>query len=141
MFGAPCQVLNMLFVGDIHIYVSDFTLALRFWADGFGLTVAEQEVSPHSAYARLDFPDGGPSLRLLGPVDPLPPESRLAPDTYPQVRFDITTSDFDGSLARSLEHGGCQSGEIDSYGGLRAVTLADPDGNAFELLEIVEEAE
>jgi catechol 2,3-dioxygenase-like lactoylglutathione lyase family enzyme len=131
----------MLFVGDIHIYVSDFTLALRFWADGLGLTVAEQEVSPHSAYARLDFPDGGPSLRLLGPVTPLTPENRLLPDTYPEVRFDITTSDFDGTLARLLEHGGAQVGEIESYGGLRAVTLTDPDANSFELLEIGEDAE
>ena len=131
----------MLFIGDIHVYVSDFTLALRFWADGLGLTVAEQEVSPHSAYARLDFPDSGPSLRLLGPVTPLPPESRPAPDTYPEIRFDITASDFDGRLARLLEHGGEQRGEIDSYGGLRAVTIADPDGNLFELLEIEEDAQ
>ena len=126
----------MLFIGDIHIYVSDFTLALRFWADGFGLTVAEKEISPHSAYARLDFPDGGPSIRLLGPVMPFDSADRAAPDTGPEVRFDITTSDFDGTLARALEHGGRQLDEVESYEHLRAVTLADPDGNLFELLEI-----
>ena len=131
----------MLFIGDIHIYVSDFTLALRFWADGLQLDVAEKEVSPHSAYARLDFPDGGSSLRLLGPVEPWSPDVRPSPDVYPTVRFDITTSDFDAVLARLLEHGGEQVGEVETYNDLRAVTLADPDGNLFELLEIPEESE
>lgn len=129
----------MLFVGDLHVYVSDFPLALRFWADGLGLTIREKEVSQHSAYARLDFPDGGPSLRLLGPVQPWPEQTRPPDETYPDVRFDITTSAFDDALVRVLEHGGRQVGEIETYQGLRAVTVADPDGNAFELLEIGEE--
>ncbi len=129
----------MLFIGDIHVYVSDFALALRFWAEGLGLEVIEKEVSPHSAYARLDFPDGGPSLRLLGPVDPWQPDEQPPPDTRPGVRFDITTSDFDAVLARLLECGGRQVDEIESYEHLRGVTIADPDGNLFELLEIKEE--
>jgi catechol 2,3-dioxygenase-like lactoylglutathione lyase family enzyme len=131
----------MLFVGDIHIYVSDFTLALRFWAEGLKLEIAEQEVSPHSAFARLDFPDGGSSLRLLAPVDPWPLEARPPLFAVPTVRFDVTTSDFDSVLVRLLEYGGTQVDEIESYNGLRVVTLADPDGNTFELLELKEDAE
>lgn len=129
----------MLFVGDVHVYVSDLTLALRFWADGLGLTIAEKEATQHSAYARLDFPDGGPSLRLLGPVDPWPPDARPPVGTYPTVRFDITTDNFDALVVRLLETGGRQFDDIESYGGLRAVTIADPDGNTFELLEIKEQ--
>ncbi len=129
----------MLFIGDIHIYVCDFTLALRFWAEGLGLAVVEKEVSPHSAYARLDFPDGGPSIRLLGPVDPWEPGEQPDPDMRPAVRFDITTSDFGAVLARLLERDGRQLDDVETYEGLRAVTLADPDGNVFELLEIPEE--
>ncbi len=131
----------MLFVGDIHIYVSDFTLALRFWADGLRLRVVEKEVSRSSAYARLDFPTGGSSIRLLGPVEPWPPGDRPLPDAYPTVRFDITTTDFDDTLVRLIDHGGRPVDEIETYNGLRAVTIADPDGNIFELLEISEEAE
>lgn len=129
----------MLFVGDLHIYVSDFPLALRFWADGFGLIVREKEVSAHSAYARLDFPDGGPSIRLLGPVQPWTDQNRPPDETFPNVRFDITTSSFDDVLVRLLEHGGRQVGEIETYQTLRAVTVTDPDGNTFELLEIGDE--
>lgn len=126
----------MLFVGDIHIYVSDFPLALRFWADGLGLEVAEQEVSGHSAYARLDFPDGGSSIRLYWPPEAWDVEVPAAGAAFPRVRFDITTSDFETALARLLEHGGRQVDQTETYGQLRSVTLADPDGNQFELLEI-----
>ncbi len=132
----------MLFIGDVHLYVSDFALALRFWADGLGLDVAEKEISPHSGYARLNFSDGGSSLRLLGPVEPWGPDELPTPGTRPAVRFDITTTDFDALLSRLLEHGGRQVEEIETYNNLRVVTLADPDGNAFELLEIrAEDAE
>jgi len=128
----------MLFIGDIHIYVSDFHRAMRFWADGLGLKAVEKEVTRHSGYARLDFPDGGPSIRLLGPVRPWDSTTRPPPGLYPTVRFDITTGDFDALLLRLIQHGGQQVDRIETYNNLRAVTLADPDGNLFELLEISE---
>ena len=131
----------MLFIGDVHIYVSDFALALRFWADGLGLEVAEKQVSPHSVYARLDFPDGGSSIRLLGLVEPTPSDTQPPLGTHPTVRFDVTTTDFDDTLVRLIDSGGKQVDEIESYNDLRGVTIADPDGNMFELLEITDEAE
>jgi predicted enzyme related to lactoylglutathione lyase len=127
----------MLFVGDVHVYVTDFTLALRFWADGLGLEVEEKEISAHSGFARLNFPDGGSSLRLLGPVPPWPAD--LPRPEAPTIRFDITTDDFETVLARLVEHGGEKVDEVEEYNGLRIVTVADPDGNAFELLEIQED--
>jgi catechol 2,3-dioxygenase-like lactoylglutathione lyase family enzyme len=128
-----------MFIGDVHIYVSDITLALRFWADGLGLEVLEKELGGHSAFARLDFPEGGSSIRLLAPVDPWPLDARPPMGAAPTISFDITTTDFDALLVRLLEHGGTQLDEIEEYNGLRVVTVADPDGNAFELLEIREE--
>jgi predicted lactoylglutathione lyase len=78
-------------------------------------------------------------VRLLGPV-PAGPEPRAgAPVDAPTVRFDVTTSDFDAVLVRLMEHGGRQMDDIETYNGLRIVTMADPDGNLFELLEITEE--
>ena len=131
----------MQFIGDIHVYVSDFPLALRFWADGLGLEVAEKEVTRHSAYARLNFPDGGSSIRLLGPVEPWPDRNRPPAGTNPTIGFDVTTDDFDATLVRLIENGGQQIDEIETYNELRAVTVADPDGNTFELLEIEEQDE
>lgn len=131
----------MHFIGDVHIYVSDFPLALRFWADGLQLEVAEKEVTPNSAYARLNFAGGGPSIRLLGPVDPWPPGARPPTGMHPTIRFDITTSRFDDVLVRLLECGGQQVDEIETYNDLRGVTIADPDGNTFDLLELKEEGD
>lgn len=123
-------------VGDIHIYVSDFFAALRFWAEGLGLAVQQREETPHSAFALLEFPDGGPSLQLIGGVDPWEAGTRPAPGTRPTVRFDVTTSAFDETLVRLLEHGGEQVGEIEVYESQRIVTVADPDGNTFDLIEV-----
>lgn len=126
----------MLFIGDVHIYVSDFVSALRFWADGLGLEVAEKEVSANAAYAELLFPDGGPAIRLFGPVDAWPAGERPEVGSRPTVRFDIATAEFDDTLVRALEHGGQQLDDIETYDGMRTVTLADPDGNSFELFEL-----
>lgn len=126
----------MLAIGDIHLYVSDISLALRFWVDGLRLIVAEKHITPHSAYALLDFPDGGPSLRLIGMVEPWDDASRPATGERPGVSFDITTSEFEETLARLLEHGGRQLDEIEEYESLRIVTVADADGNAFDLVEL-----
>lgn len=129
----------MICIGDIHIYVSEFERALRFWAEGLRLDVAEQEQTDASAFARLDFPDGGPSLRLIGPVRPWEEGARPMTGDRPTIRFDVMTTEFDETLTRLLEHGGTQEGQIERYEQLRIVTVADPDGNTFELLEVPEE--
>jgi predicted enzyme related to lactoylglutathione lyase len=129
----------MLSIGDIHVYVQDFNLALRFWADGLGLSVVESEVTSASAFALLEFPGAGPSIRLFGGATPWPENARPEIGTRPTISFDIVASDFDDTLVRLIECGGEQLGEIETYSGLRVVTIADPDGNAFELLEVPED--
>jgi len=131
----------MLSIGDIHIYVHDFNLALRFWADGLGLKVVEKEVSPASAFALLESPAGGPAIRLFGGAEPWAEGTRPALGTRPTIRFDVVTSDFDATLVRLIENGGRQLDEIERYGGWRVVTIADPDGNTFDLLEVPADGE
>lgn len=131
----------MLSIGDIHVFVHDFNLALRFWADGLGLDVVEKEISGASAFALLEFPVAGPALRLFGGAEPWGENERPDVGSRPTIRFDIVASDFDSTLVRLLEHGGRQIGEIEQYGESRVVTVADPDGNTFELLEVPEDAE
>jgi predicted enzyme related to lactoylglutathione lyase len=126
----------MLSIGDIHVFVSDFPLAMRFYGDGLGLTVVEHEPSPASPFAVLEFPDGGPAIRLFGGAEAWRPGERLPAGTRPTVRFDVATDDFDGTLARLMENGGEQVDEVEEYDGLRVVTVADPDGNSLELVEV-----
>lgn len=126
----------MLALGDIHIFVSDFPLALRFYRDGLGLPVVEQQSATASPFAVLEFPDGGPSIRLFGGAEPWPLGHRPPAGARPTVRFDLTTDDFDGTLSRMVDCGGDRADEIEEYDGLRVVTVSDPDGNTFELIEV-----
>lgn len=128
----------MLCVGDIHIYVSDLAVALRFWRDGFGLETVDEEISPSAGFALLAFADGGPALRIFSGVDAW--EENLNPHIggRPGLGFDILTDDFDGQLVKLIEAGGRKLDEIEQYEGARIVTLTDPDGNQFELVEAIE---
>ncbi|MGE3180355.1 MAG: VOC family protein [Phycisphaerae bacterium] len=129
----------MLFLGDVHIYVNDFEAALNFWTAGLGLEIAEREQAEHSAYALLDFPDGGPSIRLFWPADGEGPSGAGDEPLRQNVMFDIATSSFDDTLVKCLDSGATQMEKIETYEGTRVVTLADPDGNMFELYEVPEE--
>ena len=126
----------MLAVGDINVFVHDFDAALAFWRDGFGLEVADQPVEPGGEYALLEFPGDGPAIHLLGGAEPWPEGQRPELGTRPTIRFDIVTLGFDEVLVRVLEHGGRQIGEVETYENLRSVTIADPDGNTIDLIEV-----
>lgn len=125
----------MLFLGDVHIYVNNFEAALDFWTAGFGLQITEREVTEHSSYALLDFPDGGPSLRIFWPADPEGTAPGAGTSLRQNVMFDIATTEFDDVLVKCLEAGGTQLDKIETYEGTRVVSVADPDGNLFELYE------
>jgi catechol 2,3-dioxygenase-like lactoylglutathione lyase family enzyme len=128
----------MLAIGDIHVYASDFAAALKFWATGLQLDVAEKDESDQGSFARLDFPDGGPSLVLITPVEPWDIRYRPEPGTAPGFSFEVATTDFDGTLTRLLDNNGQQIGETEIYNDLRLATVADPEGNTFELVEVPE---
>ena len=131
----------MLAIGDIYLYVDDIDQALRFWADGLKLEVGEKDSDKHSAFARLDFPEGGPSLILITECERSETDTPAHEDTPLRVSFEIATSDFDATLVQLLEQGGQQLNEIETYNDLKMVTLADPEGYCFDLIEIPEEIE
>jgi predicted enzyme related to lactoylglutathione lyase len=122
-------------IGDLYLYVSDVRRAVDFWVQALRLQVVQHEATPHSAFAVLEFPDGGTNLRLFGPVGAWNEAERPEPGTRPGVGFDVVVSDFEDVLVRILDAGGAQLGEIESYEDLRMVTVADPDGIVFELIE------
>ncbi|GMU83054.1 MAG: hypothetical protein AMXMBFR47_29250 [Planctomycetota bacterium] len=126
----------MLSIGDVYVYATDFQVAMRFWAEGLRLRVVKREVSPASSFALLEFPAGGAMLNLFGGAEPWREDERPAEGTRPTTRFDVVTSDFDDTLSRLIERGGQQLDPVETYSGVRMVTIADPDGNAFELIEV-----
>jgi len=129
----------MISIGDIHVFVHDFDAALYFWTHGLDLQVVEKETSPASAYALLESRSAGPAIHLFGGAEPWPEGTRPPDGTRPAIRLDVVTSDFEETLVRLLESGGRQLGEIETYDRSRVVTIADPDGNTFELLEVPED--
>lgn len=126
----------MLSIGDVYVYATDFQVAMRFWAEGLRLRVVEREVSAASSFALLEFPAGGSMLKLIGGMEPWDEGERPADGTRPTTRFDVVTSDFDDTLGRLIERGGQPLGPVETYSGVRVVTLTDPDGNSFELIEV-----
>ena len=126
----------MFSVGEINIFVTDLEPALKFWAEGLQLDVAEKEQLEHTAYARLDFADGSPSIRIFAQADAWRAGERPVYGTRPMIAFDVTTTDFDAALARLIEFGGSKAGEVEVYDGVRCVFVADPDGNTIELVEV-----
>lgn len=131
----------MLVIGDIYLYVDDFDKALRFWADGLKLEVSEKDSDEHSTFARLDFPEGGPSLILIAEREFTETDAQTDENAPPRVSFDIATSDFDATLVQLLDQGGQQLSEIETYHDLKMVTLADLEGYCFDLVEIPVEIE
>ncbi len=125
----------MISIGEINIPVTNFDRALRFWSQGLGLPVADEVRHATAASARLDFSDGSPSLRLNWPADPVPAED-MPLGAASRITFDVTTSDFDAVLERLLAAGGVLIGGVECLDGVRVASLADPDGNAFELVEV-----
>ncbi len=131
----------MLSIGDIQVYVSDFPRALRFWAEGLQLRIAERDVRELAAFARLELGEDQPSIRLFSADAAWNPGTRPPHGSRPAICFDITTDAFDETLIRLLEYGGQQSGEIETYNELRMVTVADPDENTFDLIELPADAQ
>ena len=129
----------MISIGDIHVFVHDFDAALRFWTLGLKLEIMEKETSAASAYALLESPTAGPAIHLFGGAQPWPEDARPPDGTRPVIRFDVVTSEFEETLVRLIESGGEQHGEVEIYDRSRVVTIADPDGNTFELLEVPED--
>ena len=129
----------MLSIDIIRVYVHDFKTALRFWSVGLGLKVVDSEEESAAPFAILEPPAGVPAIHLIGGADPYPLEQRPIPGTRPEVFFDVVTTEFDDTLVRLIENGGRRLGDIETHDETRVVSVADPDGNMFDLFEIPEE--
>lgn len=126
--------MSLLIIDEVHVYVSDLSAALRFYIDGLGMRPVRTELGAAAGYALLEPSGGGALLRLFG--GNLPRDNGGDPQSgRVGISFSITVGDLEALLGRALSLGGRRVDEIEQYAGLRVVTLADPDGNAFELVE------
>jgi predicted enzyme related to lactoylglutathione lyase len=104
---------------------SDAQVAATFWAAALGRTVAGGASSDNAAVN----------------ADPAIPGSRIGFNRVPEgktvknrVHFDLIATDFDTEVGRLAGLGATQLNEV-KKGGAHWVTLADPEGNEFDLIE------
>jgi len=103
----------------------DAQAAASFWAAVLGRTVA----------------DGATSDNALIEADPAVPGSRIGFHRVPEgktvknrMHFDVITTDFDAETARLIGLGATKLNEVNGAGA-HWVTLADPEGNEFDLID------
>jgi catechol-2,3-dioxygenase len=102
----------------------DAQAAASFWAAVLGRTVA----------------DGATSDNALIMADPAVPGSRIGFHRVPEgktvknrMHFDVITTDFDAETDRLIGLGATKLNEVNGAAA-HWVTLADPEGNEFDLI-------
>jgi catechol-2,3-dioxygenase len=103
----------------------DAQAAASFWAAALGRTVA----------------DGATSDNALINADPAIPGSRISFHRVPEgktvknrMHFDVITTDFDAEVGRLTGLGATKLNEVNGAAA-HWVTLADPEGNEFDLID------
>ena len=98
--------------------------AASFWAAVLGRTVA----------------DGADSDNAAVNADPAVPGSRIGFHRVPEsktvknrMHFDLITTDFDAEISRLTGLGATRLNEVNA--GRHWVTLADPEGNEFDVID------
>jgi predicted enzyme related to lactoylglutathione lyase len=109
---------------SVALDARDAQAAAGFWAAVLGRTIADGATSDNAAIN----------------ADPAVPGSRISFHRVPEAKtvknrmhFDLITADFDAEIDRLVGLGATKLNEVN---GARAhwVTLADPEGNEFDLI-------
>jgi len=111
-------------IAGVTFDASHAKLAATFWAEALGRTLA----------------DGADETAAAVEADPAVPGSRIGFRQVPEdkkvknrMHFDlIATADFDAEVKRLTALGATKLDEVDA--GIHYVTLADPEGNEFDLI-------
>lgn len=100
---------------------NDAAATAAFWAGVLGRTVNDGATSENASIAPSNDPAAGPTL-MFHKV----PEGKSVKN---RVHFDLIAPDFDSELARIVELGATPVATFDAW-----TTLADPEGNEFDLI-------
>jgi predicted enzyme related to lactoylglutathione lyase len=112
-------------IAGVTFDARDANAVATFWAKALGRTVA----------------DGANETAAAVAADPANPGPRIGFQQVPEdktvknrMHFDLVTGDFDAELARLIDLGATKLNEIHA-GGLHYATLADPEGNEFDVID------
>ena len=122
----------------VNIDVPDLEAGIAFYTAALGLTVSRRFDSGFAELAGTDAP-----IYLLEN----PPGSRTGPSSdavrdyarhWTPVHPDFTVEDLEKAIARAVEAGAVQEGEMRDAAYGRIATFADPFGHGFCLIEFSE---
>jgi len=119
----------------LNVDVADLDRAIAFYRDAFGLALARR-IGP-SAAEMLGWPV---PLYLLENAEASPGaggELRRYARHWTPVHADVVVSDVEAALARAIAAGAVQEGAVRTAVWGRIVTIADPFGNGFCLLQFL----
>jgi predicted enzyme related to lactoylglutathione lyase len=104
----------------------DAQAVATFWAAALGRTVADGASGDNAAVS----------------ADPAIPGSRIGFHRVPEgktvknrVHFDLITTDFDAEVDRLIGLGATKLNEVKKDGGAHWATMADPEGNEFDIID------
>jgi predicted enzyme related to lactoylglutathione lyase len=110
-------------VFGVSLDARDALVGATFWAETLGRTVADGGDGDNAAIdAEADAPGSRIAFHRV-------PEGKTVKN---RMHFDLITKDFDAEVERLLGLGANMLNEINSGG--HWVTLADPDGNEFDVI-------
>lgn len=109
--------------GQVVIDSQDAGRLAEFWS---GLVGRPVEPGASAFYALIPASADGSFPRLMFLQVP---EPRAGKNRW---HLDLTTTDLEAAVSRALELGATRQGEFDEYG-TRWTTLADPEGNVFDI--------
>jgi predicted enzyme related to lactoylglutathione lyase len=121
----------------VNIDIDDLEKATRFYADAFGLTVGRrfgafgvEMLGASSAIYLLVKPAGSQAV-------PASEQRREYGRHWTPVHLDIVVPEIEAALAWAERAGAAREGEIQTHRWGRIVTLADPFGHGFCLIEFL----
>jgi catechol 2,3-dioxygenase-like lactoylglutathione lyase family enzyme len=113
-----------MYVGSVVIDCNDFAAMYDFWRQALGYVPREP---PEEGWAVLQDPHG---VRVNVSLQKVP-EQRAGKN---RLHFDLYTDDQTGEVARLLELGATRFPRS-AAAGEDFVTLADPEGNIFDVID------
>lgn len=103
---------------------NDVPVLAAFWAQVFG---TEVDAGGNEFAATVNKAGGGPAMMFLKVPEPRTGKNR--------VHLDLASADWAAEVDRIVGLGAKRLDEYDEYG-VHWVTLADPEGNLFDLAEL-----
>ena len=109
----------------ISFDASDAQVAATFWAAALGRAVGEGASSDNaSVTADPAIPGSGIGFHRV-------PEGKTVKN---RMHLDLITTDFDAEVGRLTELGASKLNEVKKDSGAHWATLADPEGNEFDVI-------